>query len=123
MGAETILPITTPAVDVRDGALGAAQAESAQPASCAAPTLRLELLISTEPPEFVSPAGGAPPAPVKNNANAGNPDWLVAVEVRNRTAVESGVTPLQLGTSVPHTRVYVAPVREPPVVVVMLTLL
>jgi hypothetical protein len=123
MGAETTLPITTPAVDVRDGAPGALQAESAQLASWTAPTLRLALLIFTDPPEFVRPAGGTPPTPVKNNANAGNPDWLATVEVRNRTAVESGATPVQLGTSFPHTLVYVAPVRELPVVVVMLTLL
>jgi hypothetical protein len=81
------------------------------------------LLIFTKPPALVSPAGGKPPMPVKNIAKAGNPLWLAAVEVRNKTSVESGDTPLQVATFVPQTAVYVVPVRELPVVVAKFTLL
>jgi hypothetical protein len=70
-----------------------------------APTEKLLLLTSMTPPPSVNPAGGVPPAPVKNIARAGSPAWLLALDVRKSTSLESGATPAQEPTFVPQTSV------------------
>ena len=92
----------TPAIVLRAGAIGAAQAAFEQLAS--SPDPAPELLISTVVDESESPEGGIGPPAVKNKARAGAPVWSTAFVVSNRTSVESGTTPVHDGTSVPHTK-------------------
>ena len=117
VGTETAaLPITDAAVVNRTGPLGAEQVAVAQ-------LLSEALGIVMVPPAPVSPAGGTLPDGAKANARAGNPVWFEELDVRKRTFVESGASPVQLGTSRPQTNWYVAPDRLLPLVVVMFTLL
>jgi hypothetical protein len=95
---------TTPATEARDGFDGAVQDALEQAASLTMPTAGLPPLMSIEPPASVRPCGGNMPTPVKKNAMAGFPAWFAAFEARNRTSVESEVTPVQAVTSCPQTK-------------------
>lgn len=91
--------LTLPALIDREGDAGLAQVASKQPASWPE-----RLLL---PPEL-------PNRGEKNKAKPGNPVWSAAPVVTYSTPVADGAKP-------ELTNVYVAPVRELPVVVVMLT--
>ena len=95
---------TVPAVENRAGLAGEVQAASAQFASWTVPAFPLLLLRSMIPPESVNPRGGKPFIPVKNKARAGAPAWFATFDVRKRTSVELGLTPVQLTTLCPHTK-------------------
>jgi hypothetical protein len=93
---------TVPTVENRAGLAGEVQAAPAQLASWTVPTFPLLLLTSMIPPESVNPWGGKPLIPVKKNARAGAPDWFATFDVRKRTSVELGLTPVQLTTLCPQ---------------------